>query len=26
LERFKYHIQAVHGVTLREPRFVRSTK
>lgn len=26
LQHSKHHVQTVHGVTLREPRFVRSTK
>ncbi|KAH7379085.1 hypothetical protein BKA64DRAFT_564631, partial [Cadophora sp. MPI-SDFR-AT-0126] len=26
LEHFKGHVETVHGVKLREPRFVRSTK
>jgi hypothetical protein len=26
VQHFKSHVQTVHGVTLREPRFVRSTK
>ncbi|PVH68221.1 hypothetical protein DL98DRAFT_441706, partial [Cadophora sp. DSE1049] len=26
LEHFKGHVQTVHGIKLREPRFVRSTK
>lgn len=26
LEHFKNHVQTVHGITLREPRFVRSTE
>ncbi|KAH9204360.1 hypothetical protein DL95DRAFT_319608, partial [Leptodontidium sp. 2 PMI_412] len=26
LEHFKGHVQIVHGIKLREPRFVRSTK